>query len=61
MCVLAGTPMAAKDEDKVDLKVGDKAPTFKGTADTGKEWKSSDQVGKKILIVYFFPAAFTGG
>jgi peroxiredoxin Q/BCP len=60
-CVVAGTPLAAKDEDKVDLKVGDKAPTFKATCDTGKEWKSSDHVGKKFLVVYFFPAAFTGG
>lgn len=48
-------------DDKVDLKVGDKAPTFESTDDQGKAWKSSDHVGKKILVVYFFPAALTGG
>jgi peroxiredoxin Q/BCP len=48
-------------QDKVDLKVGDPAPVFEAQDDTGKAWKSSDHVGKKILVVYFFPAAFTGG
>lgn len=44
-----------------DLKVGDKAPTFEATDDQGKAWKSSDHVGKKIIVVYFYPADFTGG
>ena len=48
-------------QDKVDLKVGDAAPAFEAPDDTGKAWKSADHVGKKILVVYFFPAAFTGG
>ena len=26
-----------------------------------KEWKSADLVGKKFVVVYFFPAAFTSG
>jgi peroxiredoxin Q/BCP len=43
------------------LKVGDKAPTFQATDDTGKTWKSSDHVGKKVVVVYFYPADFTGG
>lgn len=48
-------------QDKVDLKVGDPAPAFEAADDTGKAWKSSDHVGKKIVVVFFFPAAFTGG
>jgi len=44
-----------------DLKVGDKAPSFQATDDTGNTWKSSDVIGKKILVVYFYPADFTGG
>ena len=48
-------------QDKVDLKVGDAAPTFESSDDTGKAWKSADHVGKKIVVVFFFPAAFTGG
>ena len=45
----------------VDLKVGDKAPKFEAMDDTGKLWKSTDHVGKKIMVVYFYPADFTGG
>ena len=48
-------------QDKVDVKVGDAAPTFEAKDDAGKDWKSSDHVGKKILVVYFYPASFTGG
>jgi peroxiredoxin Q/BCP len=43
------------------VKVGDKAPAFEATDDQGKTWKSSDHVGKKIVVVYFYPADFTGG
>ena len=49
------------DDAKVNLKVGDKAPSFEGTNEQGKALKSSDHVGKKIVVLYFFPAAFTGG
>ncbi|MBV9121987.1 MAG: peroxiredoxin [Planctomycetes bacterium] len=44
-----------------DLQVGAKAPSFQAVDDQGKEWKSSDHVGQKILVVYFYPAALTGG
>jgi peroxiredoxin Q/BCP len=43
------------------LKIGDKAPAFHALDDTGAEWKSSDHVGKKIIVVYFYPADMTGG
>ena len=51
--IRSGTP--------VDLKVGDSAPKFEALDDTGKMWKSTDHVGKKIMVVYFYPADFTGG
>jgi peroxiredoxin Q/BCP len=57
--LLAGT--ALRSGTPVDLKVGDKAPKFQAMDDTGKLWKSSDHVGKKIMVVYFYPADFTGG
>lgn len=44
-----------------DLNVGDEAPEFAAKDDTGKEWKSTEHVGKKILVVYFYPADLTGG
>jgi peroxiredoxin Q/BCP len=58
MGAAGGTP--AK-EDKSDLKTGDKAPPFEAADDQGKTWKSSDFVGKKVIVVYFYPADFTGG
>jgi peroxiredoxin Q/BCP len=62
LAVLVLATWTAKAEDKkVDLKVGDPAPVFEAQDDTGKTWKSSDVVGKKILVVYFYPADFTGG
>ena len=43
------------------LNVGDKAPVFTALDDKGKQWKSGDVVGSKHLVVYFYPAAMTGG
>jgi peroxiredoxin Q/BCP len=51
----------AADKKADGVQVGDKAPAFAATDDQGKEWKSSDHVGKKIVVVYFYPADFTGG
>jgi peroxiredoxin Q/BCP len=56
--LLALALMAPQD---VDLKVGDAAPKFEAPDDAGKAWKSEDVVGKKIVVVYFYPASFTGG
>ena len=43
------------------LDVGDKAPEFSTKDDAGKTWSSADHLGKKNIIVYFYPAAMTGG
>ena len=43
------------------LNVGDKASAFSTLDDQGKQWKSGDLVGSKHLVVYFYPAAMTGG
>jgi thioredoxin-dependent peroxiredoxin len=43
------------------LQVGDIAPVFSGTADDGSNWNVEDYLGKKIIVVYFYPAAMTGG
>jgi peroxiredoxin Q/BCP len=47
--------------DPVNLKEGDPAPKFEALDDTGKLWKSEDHVGKKIVVVYFYPADCTRG
>jgi peroxiredoxin Q/BCP len=42
-------------------KVGDTAPFFQGVDQKGQTVKSSDVVGKKIVLLYFYPKDFTGG
>ena len=66
LSVLFAEEFAAADEAKTDEKpatvnVGDKAPVFAGRDDAGKKWKSGEIVGKKFLVVYFYPADFTTG
>jgi peroxiredoxin Q/BCP len=60
MALLGGGLLSAGGE-KGGAKVGDKAPAFQATDDEGNVWKSSDHVGKKVIVLYFFPADFTGG
>jgi peroxiredoxin Q/BCP len=64
MALLAG-PLAIGSahaaDDKVNLQVGDPTPVFESTDDQGNDWKSSDHIGKKIVVVYFYPADLTGG
>ncbi|MGH7941423.1 MAG: peroxiredoxin [Limisphaerales bacterium] len=42
-------------------KVGDIAPAFQGLDQNGTMIKSSDIIGKKIVLLYFYPKDFTGG
>jgi peroxiredoxin Q/BCP len=58
---LCGAASAVAGETPADVKVGDKAPVFQAQDDRGQTWKSSDVVGKKVLVVYFYPADMTGG
>ena len=44
-----------------ELKVGDKVPLFTAIADDGSTWNVNDFIGKKFIVVYFYPAAMTGG
>jgi len=43
------------------VNVGDKAPLFKTKDDSGKSWKLKSYIGKKNVVMYFYPAAMTGG
>lgn len=60
VALLLGAAAAAHAQQGA-LEVGDPAPAFTGLADNGKPWRSADLMGKKILVVYFYPAAMTGG
>ena len=37
------------------IDVGDKVPTFSLTDQDGKTFKTTDYVGKKTLVIYFYP------
>jgi thioredoxin-dependent peroxiredoxin len=59
--ILTARPTRAEDEKKVEIQVGDAAPKFEANDDQGLTWLSSDHVGKKYLVVYFYPGDFTPG
>jgi peroxiredoxin Q/BCP len=42
-------------------KVGDKAPLIQGKDQDGKTWKLADEVGKKVVLLYFYPKDDTPG
>ena len=43
------------------LKVGDPAPAFELQGSDGKTYKLSDFKGKQMVVLAWFPKAFTGG
>ena len=43
------------------VEVGDKAPVLEAKDQDGKTWKQAEKQGGKYLVVYFYPAAMTGG
>jgi|GEM_PF-188852 len=46
---------------KAALQVGDPAPVFVGLDDQKKIWDAKKRAGKKIYVVYFYPADMTPG
>jgi peroxiredoxin Q/BCP len=42
-------------------KVGDKAPLIEARDQDGKDWKLADQIGKQVVLVYFYPKDDTPG
>jgi peroxiredoxin Q/BCP len=42
-------------------KAGDKAPLIEGKDQDGKTWKLADEVGKKVVLLYFYPKDDTPG
>lgn len=42
-------------------KVGDKAPLIVGKNQKGRTWKLADAIGKKVVLLYFYPKDDTPG
>jgi thioredoxin-dependent peroxiredoxin len=53
--------LAAQSSSSVTLKAGDQAPDFTLKASDGKTYSLADYRGKKMVIVAWFPKAFTQG
>jgi peroxiredoxin Q/BCP len=47
--------------EPIDLAVGARAPAFESVDDRCELWSSDDHVTKKYMVIYFYPADFTGG
>jgi thioredoxin-dependent peroxiredoxin len=52
---------SAQDAPPKTLKVGDPAPVVSGINQDGKPWNLADQLGKKVVLVYFYPKDGTPG
>jgi peroxiredoxin Q/BCP len=59
--LLSVSGLQADHHEAADLNVGDKAPEFTAIDQDGHLWKTSSLKGEKNLVVYFYPAAMTGG
>jgi thioredoxin-dependent peroxiredoxin len=58
LSVMISYSVSAQDSE---LQIGDIAPEFEAITAEGEKWHSSDYIGESILVVYFYPAAMTGG
>jgi thioredoxin-dependent peroxiredoxin len=61
LLIVAGIIFPATATIAAMPKAGDPAPLFTGQDQDGKEFKLADPVGKKIVLLYFYPKDFTGG
>lgn len=58
--LFAATVVSAQDAP-VHPKVGDKAPAITGKNEKGQTWKLEETVGKKAVLLYFYPKDDTPG
>lgn len=57
-----GTVLGEAEEQKPVRVVGDKAPGFNANTHAGDLWQAEEHVGHgRYVVVYFYPAAMTGG
>ncbi len=61
LAVAAGVLAAAVTASAAELKVGDQAPAFSMKGSDGKTHALADYQGKQVVVLAWFPKAFTGG
>jgi peroxiredoxin Q/BCP len=59
--VCATTLLFANAAQSAMPKVGEKAPLVEGKNQDGKNWKLNESLGKKIVLLYFYPKDDTPG
>jgi hypothetical protein len=57
----ASAPAASAPEATPSLARGDRAPDFSLEGSDGKTHALADHAGKEVVVVAWFPKAFTGG
>ena len=45
----------------MQIKVGDKAPLFEAATDQGTKFSLQEEIGKKNIVLYFYPKDMTSG
>ncbi len=61
LCALAVALAAQSSSAAAALKVGDKAPRVHGVDQDGNKWKLADDLGKSVILLYFYPKDDTPG
>ena len=59
--MILGVTLLAQVAPTATPKVGEKAPLVEGKNQDGKTWKLNDSLGKKIVLLYFYPKDNTPG
>src|SRR6056297_2781054 len=53
--------VVSSSQNSNGLEPGDKVPDFQATSADGTTWNFENHVGDKYIVLYFYPAAMTGG
>jgi peroxiredoxin Q/BCP len=59
--LLISISLTSFSQNDKGLNTGDKVPGFEATAADGTTWNFKNHVGGKYIVLYFYPAAMTGG
>jgi len=61
LSAILGLTMAGSAARAAELKPGDEAPAFSLPGSDGMTHSLKDYAGKKVVVLAWFPKAFTGG
>lgn len=61
VAILAASLMVSAGDALGELNVGDAAPSFSLVGSDGKTYSNEDFNGEKMIVIAWFPKAFTGG